>query len=294
MNNQVPEERDELPEKTCPQCGAKEIEANTPRKEELERLKSPKSDVVVDVWIAELVQPFGTDRWHIQSEIHKIVEHATAKLTADNDRLQKELDEKQKALDNSARDWADNDARVKEIAKTVLGDSLSEHDGHGFVGVIGVAEQLVERIKAQRKELDEVKAGLHQLKLEHESLVQQKAVQGITWSQMIAAWSRCIDRIPGLSRTVSLGALDELAEHLGIKERCSNSDEFILIKRDEAEQLRYRIASLEACAAQCLELFNDLMACSHELTKDTLLAIRTIAESGKAVTTNRNFDSNRS
>lgn len=72
----------------------------------------------------------------------------------------------------------------------------------------------------------------------------------MTWSLMIRAWDRVMDRLPEeLSRKVSLGALDELAEHLGIKDRSVGSDEYILVKVGEGEtvqSLTERIATLTA------------------------------------------------
>jgi hypothetical protein len=54
----------------------------------------------------------------------------------------------------------------------------------------------------------------------------------LTRSKFIAAWDRTIDRVPELSRKASVGACDELAEHLGLKpDNNIESDDHCLIEK---------------------------------------------------------------
>lgn len=193
-----------------------------------DRLAKQRDELKRRVAALELkVSDYDFDRRHLKTErdeLKKRVGELEKKLADDSLwRLAMEY----KAENAALRASLDAERAKLEKAKTDAGFREWE-------------QMMIESLATVKDERDAAIAALDEAKKEREELINREGrthFSTIEFAYLCRVWDRVIDRLPGLSRVVSLGALDELAEHLGIKPRDSYSDEYIVIKATERDEL---------------------------------------------------------
>lgn len=77
-------------------------------------------------------------------------------------------------------------------------------------------------------------------------LAESEKAQLPSFEKLCKIWDRVFARLPKLDRNTYLGALDELAEHLGVSKGYDwNKDDFVVIERKEVVDLQSRLAESE-------------------------------------------------